>query len=248
MSEKTLQQVLDEPVEQEGRAKELIMAAADWSAITSQEERVQAVDMVTMMKSCGKVIERDRDAAVRPVNEVVKRINGKHKSLTGPLTEGAKRLEGLLLAYQKQEEAKAAEEEKRIAEEREAVQLAEAEKLAAEATAKLAEAEKLAAEGRTAEADAMMEDSAKTAADSAEALNDAVDAPAPVVEVQRQTHGNYGGQGFTKKTWTFRITNIEQVPPEYLEVNAVAINAAIRAKVRDIPGLEIYQKETYQAG
>ena len=47
----------------------------------------------------------------------------------------------------------------------------------------------------------------------------------------------------TRKQWAYEITDEKLVPREYLIVNSVAINEAIRAGIRDIQGVRIYQKE-----
>ena len=47
-----------------------------------------------------------------------------------------------------------------------------------------------------------------------------------------------------QKRWTHEIEDEASVPREYLMVNGPAITAAVRAGVRDIPGVKIYQKET----
>ncbi len=48
----------------------------------------------------------------------------------------------------------------------------------------------------------------------------------------------------TQLRWTFEIDDEAKVPREYLTVNNPAITKAVRAGVRDIPGVKIYQKET----
>lgn len=51
------------------------------------------------------------------------------------------------------------------------------------------------------------------------------------------------GGSVLQKRWTFDVVDADGVPREYLEINTVAVNEAIREGVRDIPGLRIYQKE-----
>ena len=47
-----------------------------------------------------------------------------------------------------------------------------------------------------------------------------------------------------QKRWAYEVENEALVPRGYLIVNGPAITAAVRAGVRDIPGVKIYQKET----
>ena len=51
------------------------------------------------------------------------------------------------------------------------------------------------------------------------------------------------GASAVQKRWTFKVLDLAQVPREYLELDQVAVNAAIRNGARDIPGLEIFQAE-----
>ena len=50
------------------------------------------------------------------------------------------------------------------------------------------------------------------------------------------------GTVFERKDWTFKIVDFERIPREYLMVDSKKVNAAIRAGVREIPGIEIYQE------
>lgn len=52
------------------------------------------------------------------------------------------------------------------------------------------------------------------------------------------------GKSTTQKRWTFEVTNIEDVPVEYLVVDTALVNEAIIDGVRNIKGLRVYQKES----
>lgn len=52
------------------------------------------------------------------------------------------------------------------------------------------------------------------------------------------------GNTQVRKVWTFEITDFSQVPDSYKGIDRVAVNNAIRAGVREVPGLKIYQEET----
>lgn len=47
-----------------------------------------------------------------------------------------------------------------------------------------------------------------------------------------------------RMAWDFEITDIAKVPAEYLQINASAVRDAIKSGVRDIAGLNIFQKPT----
>ena len=48
----------------------------------------------------------------------------------------------------------------------------------------------------------------------------------------------------TVKRWTFEVIDFFKVPDEYKELNTTEVNCAIRAGIREIPGLRIYQEES----
>jgi len=52
------------------------------------------------------------------------------------------------------------------------------------------------------------------------------------------------GTVYERKRWTFRVINIKEVPDEFKieKVDDKKVNAAIRAGIRKIPGIEIYQE------
>jgi len=58
---------------------------------------------------------------------------------------------------------------------------------------------------------------------------------APKVEVAKTT--------VTTKRWTFELIDINKVPREYLALDNVAVNKAIRNGVREIAGLDVFQVE-----
>lgn len=48
----------------------------------------------------------------------------------------------------------------------------------------------------------------------------------------------------TTNRWTFEITSEKDIPREYLQVNETAIREAIKAGVREIPGVRIFQSQS----
>lgn len=47
-----------------------------------------------------------------------------------------------------------------------------------------------------------------------------------------------------KKVWDFEVTDLGSVPHEYCTLDATKVRAAIRAGVRELPGLRIFQKDS----
>lgn len=54
------------------------------------------------------------------------------------------------------------------------------------------------------------------------------------------------GTLYKKKNWTFQIENEFEIPNKYKSIDLRAINADIRAGVREIPGIEIFEDETLE--
>src|SRR5438477_13045483 len=56
--------------------------------------------------------------------------------------------------------------------------------------------------------------------------------------------GNYGATAFVRRSWTFEVVNLDQVPREYVSLDVPVVRAAITQDgIRQIPGLRIFQTE-----
>ena len=67
--------------------------------------------------------------------------------------------------------------------------------------------------------------------------------PTPIIQEQAKTvHSDFGTVS-AKKVWDFDVEDESKVPREFLMVNEKAIRAAVKAGVRNIPGVKIYQRE-----
>lgn len=186
--------------------------------ISGREDMEAATDMVSVARAMYRKLEERRKEEQAPAKEQVERVATHFKLLTGPLMEALDLLKRKMTAYEQEERRKAREEQARLQKEQE--------------DARLAEAARLEAEGKRAEAEHVLEEAA--------------DAPAPLVATPGKTLGNYGGTSFTRKTWHYEITDFDQIPPEWLVVDDRKVREAIRRAdnpVRDIPGLRIYVEE-----
>jgi len=69
--------------------------------------------------------------------------------------------------------------------------------------------------------------------------------PKPVVQPDF-TVKTANGTAYTQKRWTFdeNTVDLALVPREYLKLNEVALNKAIAAGTREVPGVRIYEAET----
>ena len=63
-------------------------------------------------------------------------------------------------------------------------------------------------------------------------------APAENATTTRTTEGTAS----IRKTWAWELENIDEVPRQYLILDKVSINKAVRAGVREIAGIKIFEK------
>jgi len=70
-----------------------------------------------------------------------------------------------------------------------------------------------------------------------------VPVPAPMVPEPPKMVRTSLGSASTKKVWTFRIVDESLIPREYLMVDTKKIAAVVKAGIRQIPGVEIFQEE-----
>lgn len=68
--------------------------------------------------------------------------------------------------------------------------------------------------------------------------------PVPTVAPQAKTVFAENGMATVKKNWAWRVKNEDIIPNEYWILDEKKINAAVRAGIRNIRGVEIYQEES----
>lgn len=146
----------------------------------------------------------------------------------------AKPLELLATAQQKAREKLNAYlmAERKIAHDNARREFAERQKEAQKELRKLDRKEKTADKYDVATANALRE----SIADKRKEIIDRATAP---IEINQS-----GENASVRMVWAFDIKDIAQIPSEYLILNEKAVREAIKAGVREIPGLKIYQKPT----
>ena len=70
-------------------------------------------------------------------------------------------------------------------------------------------------------------------------LVEATPVEAPKTQVRTES-----GMTYVQKRWKARITDEKIVPREFLGVDQVKVNDAIKSGVREIPGIEIFEEST----
>lgn len=206
--------------------------------ITDEETAGRVADFIKQISAAIKLADGERTRRKQPWLDGGRTVDGFFKTVTGPLDDAKKQIQGRLTAWQR---ARAEEErQRRMAEERAAREAAEkAARDAAEAAAKLESEDDL-------ESAIAAEEAARIARESAEKA--AQDAVAKAADMHR-ARGDYGSTASLRTFWDFRdmdsaTLDLEALRP-YLAHDALekAVRAAIRAGVREMRGVVIFENQ-----
>jgi hypothetical protein len=193
--------------------------------VDSDETDTAATAMLGIGSAIQKAAETKRTALVKPLNDEVKAINDFFKRELAPFVDARPGLEQKSLAWRRKKAALKAEADAR----------AERERLAAEALA--AEAVKAEQAGQTAIAEKLLDKAVESEGNAAAAV-------AVAAQPIRNTVVTSMGASTIKRTWTFKVLDLAQIPSQYLVLDDKAVREAIRQGVREIAGLEIFQDES----
>lgn len=206
--------------------------------IHNDVDEANAVDGLAFVQTVRKKIEEARTELKRPHLEAGRRIDESAKPLLEKLDGVIGHLKKAILVYKQAKiDVARAEEERRQQEY--ARQLMEAEKARQREAAEAAEKARLAA----IDAGGFEDDAEEAAAEAVEEVSAMVVAPPRPVPVPEATTKASIGSATLQRRWTFEVLDQRAVPHDYLMVNEVAIRADIRAGIREIPGIRIYQEE-----
>lgn len=180
-------------------------------------------EQLTRVKTAMKGLDDLRHRIVDPMNTRVKKVNALFKQVTTELETfeaGAKRLIGVWLR----------QEEERVQRER-----LEAQRLLEEAATKKGEAMAAAEAAETPEE----RTEALARADQAAEAEVAAEIAAPAVDAPRALRTETGTIS-TKETWRFEVVKPELVPERFKKLDLWAIQKAVNAGEREIPGVSVY--------
>lgn len=202
------------------RADELHAAEARVPTALDAATVGKAADFVKQIGAAAKGTEDARAKTKQPFLDAGKMIDATFKAVSDPLLALKKRIEGKIGEYQRKVEA----EERRRREE---------------------EARRAAEDAAKKEAEAQTKDALDEAIEAhAEAAKAKAAVAAPPQEIAR-ARGDFGSVATTRTAWKHEITNATKIPREYLMPNDAAIKAAVKAGVREIAGIRIYQETLY---
>lgn len=229
---------------------------AEAMQVTNDEEASAAAALLRDVATRRKTAEKERTSLKAPILEAGRRLDARFKEVMEPFDAVDEVLRGKLGTYQREQEQKRLAEQKRLederlareAAEREAREKAEAEekKRREQAEADAREAEKLAQEARDeeerAQAEELREQSEREAEEARQRQEAIATAPPPAPLPKAEVEPAAAPTGVQmKKVWKATVVDVGAVPREYLEVDEVKIRAAVRAGVREIPGVRIEQ-------
>lgn len=190
------------------------------SVVVEDQEGVEwATAILGELATQHKQAETLRLSFTTPLNASLKTINVFFSTLVAPLVEADQTLRRKVLKFREAERQRFLADQARLTADRDAKEAAARAAITNPATS--------LADGRQALA----------AADAAdEALAQVPVPPAPTVRTAL-------GTTTVRRVMDFEITDLAQVPADYLQVNAEAVRTAIRRGVRDIPGIRIFERE-----
>jgi hypothetical protein len=184
--------------------------------IRTSEDAQRASEIYGQIKAMRKEIDAFFDPNIQKAHELHKQTLAQKKKMDAPLVEAEQVLKPKLLAYNREQERKVAEEAARLR--REAYKREEEIRIA-----RAAQAEE---EGFKQEAEKI--------------LNEPTPLPPPVIPAPIQKV-----EGFKERTlWKFEVMDSSLVPEEYKKVDEVAIGKVVRAlgKMCKISGVRVYEE------
>ncbi|MDR7496813.1 MAG: hypothetical protein QN174_07640 [Armatimonadota bacterium] len=197
-----------------------IVAQAASLVVATQVDAERATALLGRIAAFRRAAEDRRKFFVGPLNDHVKAINGLFRELVAPFDEADGTLRGKLAAWRR------AEQERLARERREAEERARAEEARAREILRHAD--------RHTREEAL--EAFRRADEAAEAADAVPVAPGPTLRAE-------AARVTARKVWDFEVVDLAQVPHEFVTLNEPTVRAAIRAGVRQIPGLRIYERE-----
>ena len=194
-----------------------IVAEAETFVIDNQQKLTQSADILARIKLAGKELEKERKFLVQPLTDHTRNINERFKTVSEPLAKARDIITRKVITYNQEQEEKARQEQAR---------------LRREETLRL---KKLEEEKKKLETNGIKLNLPKTP--PAE--------PIVVAPPEKTTAGIYSKMTI-KKVPSFKLIDFAKVPDKYKELNEVAVNQAARDGVKNIAGMEWYEREVVQ--
>ncbi len=213
------------------------LAAMAWDLVVTETTMGEASDLLGWIAGNNKRLEAQRVSLVKPLNDHVKFINGQFRDWMEPLKSANEIVREKVLAYTR--------EQARIAAEAQAVEdrriRTEQARLAAEEERVRAEQARLEAEAEA--ANAPPPPPLPPPPPTPPVAPAPVPMRAPIPAAPEKTTRSVLATTTIKKVWQYEITDADAVPREYLAVNEKKIAGVVRAGLRSIAGVRIFEAE-----
>ena len=207
------------------------LAAMAWDLVVTETTMGEANDLLGWIAGNNKRLEAQRVSLVKPLNDHVKFINGLFRDWMEPLKSANEIVRSKVLAYTR--------EQTRIAAKAQAV---EDERIRTEQARLAAEEERVRAEHARLEAEAEAAN-APPPPPLPPPVATMPPSPAPIPVAPQKTTRSPLATTTIKKIWRYEITDPGAVPREYLVVDEKKIAAVVRAGLRSIAGVRIFETE-----
>jgi hypothetical protein len=193
---------------------------AEAMVVESDEHVTGATNLLSYIAQSKKSFEDRRTGIVKPLNDDVKKVNDAFKKIEAPLDTATKVLKDKVINYRQEQEKKRQAELARV------------------------ERDRKVAEDRQKELEAARLQELLTTGVIPEKITP-VQPVAPVElppEIPTKVNASLGSST-VRKVWDFEIVDPALVPRLYLTVEEKLIREAIKAGVREITGVRIFQKD-----
>jgi len=208
------------------RALEMLATVEAAGPIASDHDAHDRNKLAIEAAAVLKDLETLRKDAVAPLDAQRKAIQALFSSVAEPLEKAKRALQSQMGAWQAAENARIRREQDEARKNVEAAMIAEA---AAKAAIMTAAEEKV--------------DEAVAAANAAEAARTKAEWTEAYVPPERHGLKSAAGSTYFRAEWTFEVCDAAAVPRAYCAPDEKAIRAAVKAGVRDIAGVRIYQTQ-----
>ena len=209
---------------------ERMKAQAMAHVVTDEASQNEAITMAGQAKKLATAIEKKRKEVIEAPGEFVKTVNNFVKVFRDTLDEIDRKLKAGMQAHMTRVQMQQRETQERAR--------IEVEKIQRELDA------------RAAALNAQRELDARAAAKKGEPVKPVVEDILPpiiiptVVPVQKVFRSETGSSVHLRKDWEWEVLDISLIPRKYLALDKVSVNQAIKAGIREIPGIRIYEIET----
>ena len=194
-----------------------IVAEAEAFVIDREDKLKLSADILARIKLAEKELEKERKFLVQPLTDHTRNINERFKTVSEPLAKARDIITRKVITYNQEQEEKARQEQAR---------------LRREETLRL---KKLEEEKKKLETNGIKLNLPETP--PAE--------PIVVAPPEKTTAGIYSKMTI-KKVPAFKLVDFSKVPDKYKKINEIAINQAARDGVKNIAGMEWYEREVVQ--